>query len=159
MSWVVSAGTSFQIVIHGQLQPTFLQRSFVDLCVHTGLGWCKMPRVVVLAQHCGCCQVVVNWCWMLCHTQYINNLAWNEQWSGTVSIVCFCPLPTSSVQPLGWDWEPPCTEPLVHWCAPWRRGANPTTAQGISLIPLADNKSILAYVMAWGRQATSHCLN
>ena len=36
MCWVVSAGTSFQIVIHGQLQPTFLQRSFVGLRVHTG---------------------------------------------------------------------------------------------------------------------------
>ena len=66
-----------------------------------------MPRVPVLAQCCGCCQVVVNWYWMLCHTQYIRNQAWNEQWSGTASAVCLCPLPTSSVQPLGWDWEPP----------------------------------------------------
>ena len=72
---------------------------------------------------------------MLCHTQYIHNLTWNEQWSGTASAVCLCPLPTSSVQALGWDWEPPCIESLVHWCALWRRGANPTTAQGILLIP------------------------
>ena len=79
-----------------------------------------MPRVLVLAKRGGCCQVVVNWYWMLCHTQYIHNLAWNEQWSGTASAVCLCPLPTSSVQPLGWDWEPPCTESLVHWCALWR---------------------------------------
>ena len=35
MCWVVSAGTSFQIVIHGQVQPTYLQRSFVGLRVHT----------------------------------------------------------------------------------------------------------------------------
>ena len=94
-----------------------------------------MPRVPVLAQRCGWCQVVVNWYWMLCHTQYIRIQAWNKQWSGTASAVCLCPLPTSSVQPLGWDWEPPCTESLVHWCALWRRGANPTTPQGILLIP------------------------
>ena len=87
-------------------------------------------RVPVLAQRCGCCQVVVNWYWMLCHTQYIHNLAWNEPWSGTASAWCLCPLPTSSVQPLGWDWES-----LVHWCVLWRRGANPTTAQGILLFP------------------------
>ena len=92
MRWVVSAGMSFQIVIHGQLQPTFLQRSFVGLRVHTGrLGWCKMPRVPVLAQRCGCCQVVVNWYWMLCHTQYIRNQAWKEQWSGTASAVSLSP--------------------------------------------------------------------
>ena len=101
-------------------------------CTYWRLGWCKMPRVPVLAQRCGCCQVVVNWNWMLCHTQYIRNQACNEQWSGTASAVCLCPLPTSSVQPLGWDWEPPCTESLVHWCALWRRGANPTTARGIA---------------------------
>ena len=136
MCWVFSAGTSFQIVIHGQLQPTFLQRSFVGLRLHTG-DWAgaKCPKCRVLAQRCGCCQVVVYWYWMLCHTQYIHNLAWNEQWSGTASAVCLCPLLTSSVQPLGWDWEPPCTEALVHWCALWRRGANPTTAQGILLFP------------------------
>ena len=93
-----------------------------------------MPWVPVLAQHCGCCQVVINWYWMLCHTQYIHNLAWKEQWSGTASVACLCPLLTSSVQPLWWDWEPPCTEFLVHWCAPWRR-AKPTTVQGILLIP------------------------
>ena len=104
-------------------------------CTYWRLGWCKMPRVPVLAQRCGCCQVVVNWYWMLCHKQYIRNQAWNKQWSGKASAVCLCPLPTSSVQPLGWDWEPPCTESLVHWCALWRRGANPTTAQGILLIP------------------------
>ena len=46
-----------------------------------------------------------NWYWMLCHTQYIHNLAWNEQWSGTASAGILCLLPTSSVQPLGWDWE------------------------------------------------------
>ena len=79
-------------------------------CTYWKLGWCKMPRVPVLSQRCGCCQVVVNWYWMLCHTQYIHNLASNEQWSSTTSAVCLCPLPTSSVQPLGWDWEPPCTE-------------------------------------------------
>ena len=94
-------------------------------CTYWRLGWCNMPRVPVLAQRCGCCQVVVNWYWMLCHTQCIHNLAWNEQWSGTASIVCLCPLPTSSVQPLGWDREPLCTEPSVHWCAPWRRGEIP----------------------------------
>ena len=78
-------------------------------CTNWRLGWCKMPRVPVLAQRSGCCQVVVNWYWMLCHTQYIHNLAWNEQWSGTASAVCLCPLPTSSVQPLGWDWA------SLHW--------------------------------------------
>ena len=124
MCWVVSAGTSFQIVIHGQLQPTFLQSSFVGLCVHTG-DWagCKMPGVPVLTQRCGCCQVVVNWYWMLCHTQFIHNLVWNEQWSATVSAGCLCPLATSSVQPLGWDWEPPYVSiPKCQWLHRWRLG-------------------------------------
>ena len=50
---------------------------------------------------------------MLCHTQYTHILAWNGQWSSTASVVCFCALPlppTSRVQPLEGDWEPPCTE-------------------------------------------------
>ena len=29
--------------------------------------------------------IVVNWYGMLCHTQYIHNIAWSEQWSGTAS--------------------------------------------------------------------------
>ena len=91
-------------------------------CTYWKLGWCRMLRVPVLVQRCGCL-VVVNWYGVLCHTQYVHNVAWGKQWSGTTSIVCLCPLPTSSVQPLGWDWEPPCTESLVHWCASWRRGA------------------------------------
>ena len=115
-------------------------------CTYWRLGWCRMLRVPVLVQHCGCCQVVVNWYGMLCHTQYIHNLAWSEQWSGTASVVCLCPLPTSSVQPLGWDWEPPCTESLAHWCASWRRGANPTTAQGILLIPQLARVSLILIV-------------
>ena len=36
MCRTVNAGTSLQIVMHGQLQPTFLQRSFVGLCVQAG---------------------------------------------------------------------------------------------------------------------------
>ena len=40
-----------------------------------------MLRVPVLVQRCGGCQVVVNWYGMLCHTQYIHNLAWGEQWT------------------------------------------------------------------------------
>ena len=60
--------------------------------------WCRMLWVPVLVQRCGCGQVVVNWYGMLCHTQYIHNLAWSEQWSSTASTVCLCPLPTSSVQ-------------------------------------------------------------
>ena len=51
------------------------------------------------------------------------------------TVVCLCPVPTSSVPPLGWDWEPPCTGSLTHWCVSWRRGVNATTAQGIWLIP------------------------
>ena len=93
------------------------------LCTYWRLGWCKMPRVPVLTQRCGCCQVVVNWYWMLCHTQFIHNLVWNEQWSATVSAGCLCPLPTSSVQPLGWDWEPPYVSiPKCQWLHRWRLG-------------------------------------
>ena len=42
-------------------------------CTYWRLGWCKMPRGPVWAQRCGCCQVVLNWYWMLWHTQYIHN--------------------------------------------------------------------------------------
>ena len=74
-----------------------------------------------LVQLCGCCKVVVNWYWVLCHTQYVLNLAWGGRWCGTASLVCLCPIPTSSVQPLGWYWEPSCTGSIAHWCASWRR--------------------------------------
>ena len=81
---------------------------------------------------CTGCPIVVDWWLMLCHTQYIRNLAWNGQWPGTASGECLCPHPTSSVQPLWWDWGPPCTWSSAPWCASWRRGANPNKAQGIS---------------------------
>ena len=51
-------------------------------CTCWRLGWCKMLQVPVSVQHCGCCPVVVDWHLMLCHTQYIPNLALNEQSSG-----------------------------------------------------------------------------
>ena len=117
-------------------------------CTYWRLCWCRMLRVPVLVQLCRCCQFVVNWYGMPCHTQYIHNLAWGEQWSGTASVVCLCPLPTSSVQTLGWDWEPPCTESLAHWCASWRRGANPTTAQGIVLTPQLER--VCRWSWLWG---------
>ena len=63
------------------------------LCTYWRLGWCRVLRVPVLVQYCGCCQVVVNWHGILCHTQCIHNLAWSEQWSGTASAVCLCPPP------------------------------------------------------------------
>ena len=62
----------------------------VGLRVHAG-DWAgaEWPE----CQSCECCQIVVSWYWMLCHTQYINNLAWNVQWSGTASVACLCTLP------------------------------------------------------------------
>ena len=51
---------------------------------------------------------------MLCHTQYIRNLALNEQSSGRTLVVCLCPLPTSNVKPFRWDWGPPCTNLLLE---------------------------------------------
>ena len=34
--WIFNAGACFEIVIHGQLQLTFLQRSFIGLSIQTG---------------------------------------------------------------------------------------------------------------------------
>ena len=85
---------------------------------------------------------------MLCHTQYIRNLALNEQSSGRASVECLCPLPTSSVQPLGWDWGPPCTGSLAHSCASWRRGVNPTTAQAI--VDSSTGRSVSPIVILGG---------
>ena len=94
--WVFSA--RFQIVKDGQLQPTFLQRSFVGLCVHTwDLAGAECSSVSVSLQHCGCCPVVVDCYWVLCHTQCIRNLAWGEQWSGSASVVS---LPHSMIRAL-----------------------------------------------------------
>ena len=50
------------------------------LCTCWRLGWCKMHQVPVSVQHCGCCPVVVDWHLMLCHTQYICNLALSYLW-------------------------------------------------------------------------------
>ena len=58
--WVVS----FQIVIHEQLQPTFLQRSFVGLRVHTETGLVQnapsaslSPALWMLSS---CCKLVLD---------------------------------------------------------------------------------------------------
>ena len=105
MCRVVGAGTSFQMVMHEKLQQTFLQRSFVGCCVHTGdCDGQNAPAsspVPVLIQCCRWSLIVAGWYLMLWHTQSNCNLAWNKQWSGIVGL---CPFPTSSVQPFGWDW-------------------------------------------------------
>ena len=59
----------------------------------------------VSVQSYECCPVVVGWCLMLCHTQCNHSQTWNEQWHGTATGVCLCPLPISSERPLGWGWE------------------------------------------------------
>ena len=87
------------------------------LCTGWTLGWCRMLPMPVSVQSYECCPVVVGWCLMLCHTQCNHNQTWNEQWHGTTSRVCLCPLPISSEWPLGWGWEPPCTVSSAHWCA------------------------------------------
>ena len=81
----------------------FFQWSFVGLPVQTG-DWAGAKQVSVLFQPCGCCLVVVDWYLMLCQAQYICNLVWNGQWSGTASGEYLCLLPASSMQTLGWDW-------------------------------------------------------
>ena len=109
------------------------------LCTGWILGWCRMPQMLVSIQSYQWCPIVVDWWLMLCHTQYIRNLAWNGQWPGTASGECLCPHHTSSVQPLWWDWGSPCTWSSAPWYASRRLGANPTKAQGISSVPpLAD---------------------
>ena len=87
------------------------------LCTGWTLGWCRMIPMPVSVQSYECCPVVVGWCLMLCHTQCNHSQTWNEQWHGTASGVCLCPLPISSELPLGWGWEPPCTVSSAHWCA------------------------------------------
>ena len=100
MCRVVGVGTSFQMVMHGKLQPMLLQRSFIGFCVHTGdCAWQNLQPSSILIQ---CCRIVVGHL-MLRHTQSTRNLAWNEQWCG---VAVLCTLPTSSVRPFGWDWGP-----------------------------------------------------
>ena len=82
-----------------------------------------------------CCPVDVGWCLMLCHRQCNHSQTWNEQWHGTASRVCLCPLPISGERPPGWGWKPPYTVSSAHWCVSWMRGASPTKAQGTSWTP------------------------
>ena len=82
-------------------------------CTCWRLGWCRMPQVPVLLQHCGCYPVGVGRYLMLCHTQYIRSLAWIGQWPCIASGECLCPRPVSSVRPLGWGWGPSCTQSSV----------------------------------------------
>ena len=96
----------------------------------------------VLIQSYECCPVVVDWCLMLCHTQYIHNLALNGQWPGTESGECFCPHPTSSVQPLGWDWE------VVLWKALIGIGINGCSLQSLYDLSHNDRKPS-RYDMKW----------
>ena len=77
---VVEAVTCFQTIMYGQLQPEFLQRNIVGLCVHTG-DW---------IQYCGYRPIAVGWYLMLCHTQCIHSPVQSKQWPATGS-----PLPTS----------------------------------------------------------------
>ena len=63
------------------------------LCTGWTLGWCRMLPMPVSVQSYECCPVVVGWCLMLCHTQCNHSQTWNEQWHGTASRVCLCPLP------------------------------------------------------------------
>ena len=62
-------------------------------CTYWRLGWCRMLQVPVLLQHYGCYPVGVGRYLMLCHTQYIRNLAWIGQWPCTASGECLCPAP------------------------------------------------------------------
>ena len=52
-----------------------------------------MLLMPVSVQSYECCPVVAGWCLMLCHTQCNHSQTWNEQWHGTASRVCLCPLP------------------------------------------------------------------
>ena len=83
---------------------------------------------------CGYYWVVVNWCSMLCHTQWNHSPAWTEQLLCTASRVCFCPLPLQ-VSDHSDEFKSLLALCLAHWCASWRRGASPTSARGTLLTP------------------------
>ena len=76
-----------------------------------------------------------------------HNLAWNQQSSGTASIVSLSP-PHFECATTRMRLRTPLHWALVHWCAPWRRGENPTTAQGILLIP--QLAGVCHWSWSWG---------
>ena len=93
-------------------------------CTYWRLGWCRMPQSPVLIQWCENCLVVVGLCLMLCHTQCIRNLDWNEQWFSRAPVVCLCPLG------IGLDLGRLCAESLTNWRVSWKRGAIAPQPQG-----------------------------
>ena len=98
MCWTVSAGTSFHIVINAWTVLTDVPPKELrwPLCTGWTLGWCRKLPMPVSVHSYERCPVVLHWCLMPCHTQCIHSQTWNEQWHGTASRVCLCPLPISS---------------------------------------------------------------
>ena len=124
MCWIVDAGTSFQIIwiSSNDVPPKELHW---PLCRGWRLGWCRMLPMPVSMQSCGCCPVVTDWYFILCHTQYNHSPGWSEQWPGTASEVS---PPHFKERPLRWGSEPHCIVSQII-------GASPNTALGTLLTP------------------------